>query len=74
LVYHKFIINQKKAATGSLLLYLHMFRFLARLNKLILPSLTRRHTDMAKAKKWQLALIAWRYYVTSRALDEQSQK
>jgi hypothetical protein len=47
-----------------------MFRFLARLNKLILPSLTRRHTDMAKAKKWQLALIAWRYWVTARALDE----
>jgi hypothetical protein len=47
-----------------------MFRFLAKLNKLLLPSLTRRHTDMGKAKKWQLALIAWRYYVTLRALDE----
>lgn len=47
-----------------------MFRFLARLNKLILPSLTKRQTDMTKAKKWQLALIAWRYYVTVRALDE----
>ncbi|CAM3438147.1 SsrA-binding protein [Flavobacterium longum] len=47
-----------------------MFKLLARLNKLILPSLTKRGLDVSKAKKWQLALIAWRYYVTARALDE----
>jgi hypothetical protein len=47
-----------------------MFRFLAKINKLLLPSFTKRQLDMAKAKKWQLALIAWRYYVTIRALEK----
>lgn len=46
-----------------------MFKILARLNKYILPSFTKQQLDMSKAKKWQLAIIAWRYYVTSRALD-----
>ncbi len=46
-----------------------MYKFLAKVNRLILPSFTRRQLDMAKAKKWQLALIAWRYFVTTRALD-----
>ena len=45
------------------------FTFLARLNKLILPSLSKRRLDLSKATKWQLALIGWRYYVTLRALD-----
>ena len=46
-----------------------MFKTLAGINRLLLPSCTKRGLDMAKAKKWQLALIAWRYYVTIRALD-----
>ncbi|MET1260124.1 MAG: SsrA-binding protein [Flavobacteriaceae bacterium] len=46
-----------------------MFKFLAKLNKLLLPSFTKRRLDPAKAKKWQLAIIGWRYYVTTRALD-----
>ena len=46
----------------------NFFRFLARLNKFLLPSLTKRRVDLAKASKWQLALIGWRYYVTTRAL------
>jgi hypothetical protein len=47
-----------------------MFKILAKINRLLLPSFTKRRLDVAKAKKWQLALIAWRYYVTSRALDK----
>ncbi|RTY95050.1 SsrA-binding protein [Flavobacterium sp. GT3R68] len=46
-----------------------MFRILAKINKLILPSFTKQRLDVTKAKKWQLVLMAWRYYVTSRALD-----
>lgn len=46
-----------------------MFKILAKLNKLLLPSFTKQGLDIAKAKKWQMALIAWRYYVTRRALD-----
>jgi hypothetical protein len=46
-----------------------MFKLLARINKLILPSFTKQRLDLAKAKKWQLVLIGYRYYVTIRALD-----
>jgi hypothetical protein len=47
-----------------------MYRILARINKILLPSFTKRGLDLSKAAKWQLALIAWRYYVTSRALEK----
>ena len=45
------------------------FRLLARLNKWLLPSYSKRQLDLSKASKWQMALIGWRYYVTTRALD-----
>ena len=45
-----------------------MYKVLAQLNKLLLPSFTKRGLDLAKAKKWQMAIIAWRYYVTTKAL------
>nr|WP_315158043.1 SsrA-binding protein [uncultured Flavobacterium sp.] len=46
-----------------------MFKILARINKLILPSFTKQRLDVTKAKKWQMAIIGYRYYVTKRALD-----
>jgi hypothetical protein len=46
-----------------------MFKFLAKINKLILPSFTKQRLDVSKAKKWQMAIIGYRYYVTARALD-----
>ena len=46
-----------------------MFKILAQINKLILPSFTKQGLDVTKAKKWQLAIIGYRYYVTKRALD-----
>ena len=46
-----------------------MFKILAKINKLILPSFTKQRLDVTKAKKWQMALIGYRYYVTVRALD-----
>jgi hypothetical protein len=46
-----------------------IFKILARVNKLLLPSLGKRQVDMSKAKKWQMALIGWRYYVTRNSLD-----
>jgi len=45
-----------------------MFKILAKLNKLLLPSFSKKQLDLAKAKKWQMAIIVWRYYVTRRAL------
>ncbi|MFT3796042.1 SsrA-binding protein [Flavobacterium sp.] len=47
-----------------------MFKLLAKINKLLLPSFTKQRLDLATASTWQKALIAWRYYVTTRALDE----
>jgi len=46
-----------------------MFKILAQINKLLLPSFTKKSMDLAKAKKWQMAIIGYRYYVTTRALD-----
>ncbi|KFF16612.1 MULTISPECIES: hypothetical protein [Flavobacterium] len=46
-----------------------MYKILAQINKLILPSFTKQGLDITKAKKWQMALIGYRYFVTKRALD-----
>ena len=46
-----------------------LYKILAKINKLLLPSFSKKQLDIAKAKKWQLALIGWRYYVTKRALE-----
>jgi hypothetical protein len=46
-----------------------MYKILAKINKLILPSFTKQRLDLAKVKKWQMALIGYRYFVTTRALD-----
>ena len=45
------------------------FKILAKINKLILPSYGKRYLDLSKANKFQLAIIAWRYFVTTRSLD-----
>ena len=45
-----------------------MYKLLAKINKVIVPSFTKQQLDLAQAKKWQIALLAWRYYVTARAL------
>jgi hypothetical protein len=47
-----------------------MYKIIAKINKLLLPSFTEQQLDLSKAKKWQMAIIGWRYYVTTRALDD----
>lgn len=46
-----------------------MFKLLAKINKALLPNYTHSGFDLAKATKLQKAIIAWKYYVTSRAID-----
>ncbi|MDQ5929964.1 MAG: hypothetical protein QG594_1746 [Bacteroidota bacterium] len=46
-----------------------MYKILAKINKFLLPSFTKQGLDIAKAKKWQMAIIGYRAYVTKRALD-----
>ena len=48
---------------------LKMYKLLAKLNKALLPSLTKQGLDPIKAKKWQKAVIAYRYWVTVKSLD-----
>jgi len=45
------------------------FKIIAKLNKLLLPSFSKKHLDLSKATKLQLAIIGWRYYITINALD-----
>lgn len=47
-----------------------MYRLIAKINKLLLPSFTKQRLDLAKAPKWKKALIAYRYFITCKALDE----
>jgi len=46
-----------------------LFSILAKINKAILPSFTKKRLDLAKASKFQLMIFGWRLYVTKRALD-----
>ncbi|WP_034229228.1 hypothetical protein [Aquimarina pacifica] len=46
----------------------HGFILLAKINKLILPSYTKKGLDLSKASKLQLLIFGWRLYVTKRAL------
>ncbi|MCK0145144.1 SsrA-binding protein [Arenibacter sp. F26102] len=45
------------------------FKLLAKINKLLLPSYSKKQLDLSKATKLQMAIIGWRYLVTTNALD-----
>ena len=46
-----------------------VFKIIAKVNKVVLPSYTKKQLDISKASKSQLAIIGWRAFVTKRALD-----
>ena len=46
------------------------FKTIAKLNKIILPSYTKKQLDLSKASKIQLAIIGWRAYITKNALNK----
>jgi len=43
------------------------FQVLAFLNRFLLPRMSKR--DLTKLKKWEKAIVAWRYYVTIHAIE-----
>ncbi len=43
-----------------------LFKVLAFLNRMLLPRMSKR--DLTKLKKWEKAIVAWRYWVTTNAL------
>jgi len=46
-----------------------VFKTLAKINRAILPSFTKRGLDLTKASKFQLAIFGYRLWVTKNALD-----
>ena len=48
----------------------NIFKVLAKVNKAVLPSFTKKQLDITKASKIQMAIIGWRAYVTMNALEE----
>jgi hypothetical protein len=46
-----------------------VFKTLAKFNKTVLPSYTKKRLDISKASKLQLAIIGWKAYVTMQSLD-----
>ena len=47
----------------------NIFKVIAKINRVILPSLTKNGLDPVKATKFQLLLMGWRYYITKNSLD-----
>lgn len=46
----------------------NLFKAIAKINKIVLPSFSKKGLEMQHAKKWQLAIIGWRYFVTKNSL------
>ena len=46
-----------------------VFKILAKINKVVLPSYTKKRLDLTKATKLQMAIFGWKLYVTKNALD-----
>jgi hypothetical protein len=47
----------------------HFFKALAKINKAVLPSFTKKQLDLSKASKLQLAIIGWRAFITMKSLE-----
>jgi len=46
-----------------------LFKALAKFNKAVMPSFTKRRLDLSKATKWQKLIFGYRLWVTKNALD-----
>ncbi len=64
-------IRQKSPIVKKSKMKKTIFRALAKLNKAILPSYSKRQLDLSKASKLQLAIIGWRIYITKNALEQE---
>ncbi len=45
------------------------FKFLSKANSKVLPSFTKKGMDLEKASKLQMAIFAYKLWVTKNALD-----
>ena len=46
-----------------------IFKFLAKINRTLLPSYSKKQLDLSKATTLQMTIIGWRYFVTTNAID-----
>lgn len=46
-----------------------IFKALAKFNKQVLPSYSKKGLELQKASKLQMAIIGWKLWVTKNALD-----
>jgi len=44
-----------------------LFQLLAFINRMILPRMSKR--DLTKLKTWEKAIVAYRYWVTTNAIE-----
>ena len=58
-----------KLNTNSRPMKKQTFKILAKINRLILPSFTKKGLDISKASKFQLAIVGWRAFVTINSLN-----
>lgn len=47
-----------------------IFKALAKLNKKLLPSYSKKRLDLAKASNLQKAIIGWKLWVTKNSLND----
>lgn len=45
-----------------------VFKMLSKFNRKVLPSYTKKQLDLAKATKFQKAIIGWKTWVTKNSL------
>ncbi|MFQ3369147.1 MAG: hypothetical protein ACI8PF_000436 [Flavobacteriaceae bacterium] len=47
-----------------------LFKIIAKLNKFLLPSLSKRKLDLSKASKFELVIFGWKLFVTKKVINQ----
>ena len=74
-VFYKYTLNQFFYLLNLPLIKLNtmkliLFKIIAKLNKFILPSLSKKRLDLSKANKFELALFVWKLFITKNVINQ----
>ena len=47
-----------------------LFKLIANLNKLLLPSLSKRRVDLTKITMIEKAVLGWKLYITKKVINQ----
>ncbi|MBC8399711.1 MAG: SsrA-binding protein [Flavobacteriales bacterium] len=47
-----------------------LFKLIAKLNKLLLPSLSKRRVDITKITIIEKAVLGWKLYITKKVINQ----